>query len=166
MTASVQQPMLTTMVGPDDDPEKSTMKTNNMTTTSDVGHEGGFDEDRDDGADNPDVEILRTTVVVPTGGCGLPSGFVGNVRATTGSRSPSAPAKCRSSPSALPAWTPRAPSNGTLRVPISFAWLEVGVGTSVVLGPPFAYTGSLWCSSLRRRRSAPLVSVAGGAPHT
>ena len=138
----------------DDAREKSTRKTNEPTTRNDDSYDCGSEDDRDDSTDNPDKEIPRTTVAITTGGCGLPSGFVGNVRVTTGLyqgpcrvASPSAPAKCRSSPSAFPAWTLCIPSSKTLHIP-SHAWLEVGVGKCCSWPPP-APTGSLWCSSLR-----------------
>ena len=127
----------------DDGREKSTPKADEPTTRNDDSCDCCFaDDDRDDSADIPDEETPRTTVAITTGGCGLPSGFVGNVRVTTSFHqgpcrvaSPSAPAECRSSPSALPAWTLRIPSNETLHIP-SHAWLEVGVGKCCSCPPP------------------------------
>ena len=58
------------------------MKTKKMTTTNDDGHEGGFDEDRDDGADNPDEDVPQNTAAITAGGArvfsetsGLRQGF-------------------------------------------------------------------------------------------
>ena len=44
------------------------MKTKKVTTTNDDSYDGGFGDDRDDGADNPDEDVPRTTVAITAGG--------------------------------------------------------------------------------------------------
>ena len=56
-----------------------------LTTMDGDSYDCGFDDDRDDGADNPDEDIAGTTVAITAGGARVTThGFLGNVRVTKG----------------------------------------------------------------------------------
>ena len=81
------------------------------TTMDDDTYDGGFKYDRDNGADNPDEDVVGTMVAITAGGARVTRhGFLGNVWVTnrlrpgsTGVATPSAPAECHNSPSVTPA---------------------------------------------------------------